>query len=189
MNTQQVIAFVGMPGSGKGTCTDYLASKGHPVVHFGNMVFEEVEKRGLDNVLDERSVREDMREEEGKAVLAKRAALKADQYFNEGKSVVVFDGLYSWSEYKFLEEKYGEQFMVVCVFTPRHIRYQRVVSRKDAHRTYTIEQIKLREVEEIEGLEKGGPIARADHTIVNHGTPDELITSLESVLAQSGLKP
>src|SRR4029077_20474023 len=95
----RVVAFVGMPGSGKGTCTDYLhTTYNWPVVHFGNMVYEEVQRRGLDNIRAETFVREDMRAQEGKAVLAKHAARKADEYAATGNQTIVFDGLYSWSE-------------------------------------------------------------------------------------------
>ncbi|MGH7237956.1 MAG: AAA family ATPase, partial [Candidatus Saccharimonadales bacterium] len=77
----KIIAFVGMPGTGKDTCANYLLGKyGWAVVHFGNMVYEEVQRRGLDNVKGEIFVREDMRRQEGQDVLAKHAAKKALGY-------------------------------------------------------------------------------------------------------------
>src|SRR5438477_13104526 len=58
----KILAFVGMPGAGKGTCTEYISRVyAVPVIHFGNMMYEEVQRRGLDNVKDEKFVREDMR--------------------------------------------------------------------------------------------------------------------------------
>lgn len=60
-NNPPIIALVGMPGAGKGTCTDYIAQKYDlPLLHFGNIMYEEVARRGLDNVADEKFVREDM---------------------------------------------------------------------------------------------------------------------------------
>jgi dephospho-CoA kinase len=119
---QKIIAFVGMPGSGKGTCTDYLHKKYNwPVIHFGNMVYEEVQRRGLDNVKDEVFVREDMRKQEGPAVLAKHVARKAQQYLDEGQSTVVLDGLYSWTEYKYLEKTFGENLIVIAVVAPKKV--------------------------------------------------------------------
>jgi len=181
----KILAFVGMPGSGKGTCTDYLESQGFPVVHFGNMLYEEVQRRGLDNVKDEKFVRSDMREKEGKAVFAVHAANKADSYFTEGQEVVVFDGLYSWSEYKYLQEKYGENLIVIAMITPRQERYERILNRKDSHRKYTsVEQIIAREIEEIEQIEKGGPIAMADYFIPNATGVDGLLAQLNQLLNQ-----
>lgn len=181
-----IIALVGMPGSGKGTCTDYLAEKYNwPILHFGNMVYEEVQRRGLDNVKDEVFVREDMRKIEGKAVLAKHVSRKADEYFAAGQKVVVLDGLYSWSEYKFLNEKYGEDLTVIAVAAPKKVRHQRVLDRKDSHRKYTLDQLIVREIAEIENLEKGGPIANADFTLVNTDTIEDMIGSLENILSQT----
>lgn len=173
-----------MPGSGKGTCTDYLHSTyGWPLVHFGSMVYEEVQRRGLDNVRDEAFVREDMRAQEGKAVLAKHAARKADTYSADGAQTIIFDGLYSWTELQFLRETYGHNLLVIAVATPRRTRYQRILARNDSHRKYTSEQqVMNRDISEIENLEKGGPIAFADYTIVNDGELSEMTAKLSSIL-------
>ncbi len=186
MSEEKVIAFVGMPGSGKDTCSEYLSEKyGWPVIHFGRMVYEEVQRRGLDNVKDEVFVREDMRRQDGPAVLAKHVAAKADEYFNEGEPRVILEGLYSWSEYKYLNEKYADKLLVVALVAPKALRHKRVLERKDAHRAYTLEQLIKREIAEIEGLEKGGPIAYADFTIVNDGSLEEMITNLDHVTNQA----
>lgn len=183
MSQNKIIAFVGMPGSGKGTCTDYMVEKfDYPSVHFGNMLYEEIQRRGLDNTKDENFVRKDMRKVDGPAVLAKHAARKADQYFADGKSVVVFDGLYSWTEYRYLDEKFGDDLVVIAVAAPKHIRRERVLNRKDSHRKYTLESLVTREIAEIEDAEKGGPIAYADYTLVNDGAPEELLKKLDAVL-------
>lgn len=184
MQAPKIIALVGMPGAGKGTCTKYLAETyRYPVVHFGNMVYEEVQRRGLDNIKDEKFVRQDMRAQEGKDVLAKHAGRKAEAYFAEGQAVVVFDGLYSWSEYKYLEQKFGAQLVVIAVAAPKQERYRRILLRKDSHRTYTsVQQIITREIDEIENLEKGGPIAAADYTLVNDQNPDTLLKHLKQLL-------
>jgi len=180
---RKIIAIVGMAGSGKGTVTGYLESKGYPKIYFGGMVYEEVEKRGLDIVKDERAVREDMRAKEGPAVFAKRAALKADDYFEKGSEIVVFDGIYSWSEYKYLKEKYGDDLLVIAVFTPLKLRYERVTARVDGKRSYSLEQVKERDYGEIEGIEKGGPIAMADYTLINDESLESLIKKLDDLLA------
>lgn len=176
-----------MPGSGKGTCTDFLHERHKwPLVHFGHMVYEEVERRGLDNIKDEIFVREDMREKEGLDVLAKHAARKAETYFAKGAEAVVFDGLYSWTEYKYLRHLFGDDLLVIATTAPRLTRYERILNRKDSHRKYTsVDQIIDREVAEIEHLEKGGPIAYADYTINNNHSPEKLIEELEKILEQN----
>lgn len=183
MHQPKVIALVGMPGSGKGTCTTYIADHYQvPLIHFGNMVYEEVQRRGLDNVKDERFVREDLRKTEGLAVLAKRVAEKAQQALKQGAKAVVLDGLYSWSEYKYLREVFDDKLVVIAVAAPRAERYRRGAERQDAHRAYTPKQIEQRDIEEIENLEKGGPIAIADYTIVNDKAVDDMIAALDKLL-------
>jgi dephospho-CoA kinase len=183
MSKQRVIALVGMPGSGKGTCTDYLEKKhGWPVIHFGNMVYEEVQRRGLDNVKDEIFVREDMRQKEGPAVLAKHVAKKVVSYFENGMSTVVLDGLYSWTENKYLAEKFGESLVVIAIVAPKKLRRDRVLNRKDSHRKYTLEKLINREIAEIENIEKGGPIAYADYTILNDSDTNALTQKLDQII-------
>jgi len=186
MTEVKIIAFAGMPGSGKGSCTDYLEKKYHwPVVHFGNMIYEEVQRRGLDNVKDEKFVREDMRAKEGKEVFAKHVARKIDEYISNGATTIVVDGLYSWSEFKYLSEKYGDKLVVIAVAAPRAERYRRTLARTDSHRNYSsAEQIEERDISEIENLEKGGPIAFADYTLVNDKDPETLQEKLDAIIEQ-----
>jgi dephospho-CoA kinase len=191
MKSPIIIAFVGMPGSGKGTCGDYLSQKyGWRILHFGNMVYEEVAKRGLHNVNDEKFVREDMRKQEGPAVLAKRIAKTIQNLDKHKNPVVILDGLYSWSEYTYLNEQFGEKLLVVATTAPKKLRRERVLNRKDSHRKYTLEELTAREISEIENLEKGGPIAFADYTL-NNSTNNlvNLFDQLESVLAESSIVP
>jgi dephospho-CoA kinase len=185
-----LLAFVGMPGSGKGTCTDHLSQTYNlPLIHFGHMVYEEVERRGLDNVADEKFVREDMRQQEGPAVLAKRVATKAQGYIAAGAKAIVLDGLYSWTEYKYLRSVFGDALIVIAVAAPRQERYRRVLARTDAHRKYTsAAQVEEREIDEIENLEKGGPIAFADYTFTNDREGKEhLLNQVDTLVEQLGI--
>ncbi len=188
MKIPKIIAVVGMPGSGKGTLVDYLTETLHaPKVYFGGMVYEEVARRGLDIVKDERAVREDMRAKEGPAVLAKRAGARAEELLAEGQKVIVLDGVYSWSEDKYLRHLFGEDFTTIAVVGPRSIRYKHVIERKEAHRHYTLEDIAQRDIEEIEGIEKGGPIAYADHYLLNDGTIEKFKKSIHALCQDIGL--
>ena len=110
----KVVSIVGMAGSGKSEVARLFQEKGFVVVRFGDVTDEEVEKRGLElSEENERHIRELLREEHGMAAYAKlnlpriESALKC--------SDVVIDGLYSWEEYTFLKDYYGEDFSVVVV--------------------------------------------------------------------------
>ena len=189
MTTPQLLAVVGMAGSGKGTLVDYLAKKLQaPKIYFGGMVYEEVEKRGLDSVKDEKMVREHMREQEGPAVLAKRAAARATELLENGAPYVILDGVYSWSEDKYLREIFADKYATVAVISPRALRYERVVARIDSHRSYSTEAIAARDIQEIENLEKGGPIAYADYSILNNGDFEKFYSDADTLCNALGLQ-
>jgi dephospho-CoA kinase len=104
---------------------------------------------------------------------------KIEALLGDGKRVLI-DGLYSFSEYKILKEKYGDSLLAIAVFTPRALRYERLARREE--RPLTIEEAVSRDHSEIENIEKGGPIALADYTIVNDGPREELIHRLDQIL-------
>lgn len=177
----KVITFVGMPGAGKSTLVDYLEEKGIPNVYFGGITLDEVKARGLEiNPDNEKIVREDLRAKEGPGVYAKRIIAKIDDLANKGHETVVADGLYSWTEYKIFKEHYGDNALIIAITAPRKVRHTRLANRPV--RPLTEEEVSKREYAEIENIEKGGPIANADYTLTNNGTPEELIAQLHSII-------
>jgi dephospho-CoA kinase len=92
---------------------------------------------------------------------------------------VICDGLYSWSEYRTLKKKFGDELVVVCVYAPPKLRYERLEKR--AVRPITHEESRKRDFAEIENLEKGGPIAMADYTLFNTGELDDLMAQVKSL--------
>ncbi len=170
-----------MPGAGKSFCVDYLKAKDIPSVYFGGITLEEVEKRGLPiNEINEKMVRESIRADEGPGAYAKRIIDKIEKLFAEEHKRVVVDGLYSWTEYTLFEEHFGEQAKFVAIIAHRHQRHERLAKRPV--RPLTKEEVDSRDRAEIENLEKGGPIARADYTVLNDSTPEKLLEDFNKVL-------
>ena len=94
----QIIALVGMCGSGKSVCCEEFKASGWEYVYFGGVTMRELEKRGLErNEVNERAVREELRRLHGPAAFA--ILLKEEIEGKVKKSHVCLDGLYSWSEY------------------------------------------------------------------------------------------
>jgi dephospho-CoA kinase len=175
----QLLTIVGMPGAGKSVVVDHLRSKGWSVVHFGAVTMRELERRGLVvNELNERFVREDLRKKHGMATFAKLSMGEVLSGLSKGPTVI--DGLYSWSEYKFLRNQLSERFFVVNVFTSRQIRYDRLLHREV--RPLSHEEAEARDFAEIENLEKGGPIAMADFTLQNDETMEKLHSEIDKLL-------
>lgn len=175
----QVIAIVGMTGAGKSVVAEYFKQKGYTSVHFGNLTFEELKKRGLVvNEKNERTVRESLRQMHGMDVYAALNLSKIEQALQSAP--VIIDDLCSWAEYKFLKAALPS-LLVLAVTTSPAIRYQRLQSRPV--RPLTREEAASRDYAEIEHTERGGPITMADYTLVNNGTLEELKMDLESIFA------
>lgn len=185
MSDVKVITFVGMPGAGKSYCVDYLVSQDIPSVYFGGITVDEVKNRGLPvNEANEKMVREELRATEGLGVMAKRIIAKIDKLDSQEHLKVVADGLYSWTEYKIFKERFGQNAIIIAIAAPRHSRHERLAHRPD--RPLTDKEVTSREYAEIENIEKGGPIANADYTIVNDGEPEEMIAKLNTILKEIG---
>jgi dephospho-CoA kinase len=178
--TIKIIAIVGMCGSGKSVAGRRLEGLGFAKVYFGGLTIDEVQRRGLEvNEKNERAVREELRREHGMGAFAALSLPKIEALLAEGKRVLI-DGLYSFSEYKILKEKFGPALLVIAVFTPLRLRYERLRIREV--RPLAPDEAASRDYAEIENIEKGGPIALADYTILNDGAPAELIRRLDRIL-------
>lgn len=183
------IALVGMTGSGKSVVADYLVKKKFNFVRFGQITLDIVKERGLPPTEEnERKIREEVRRKHGMGAYAILNIPKFDKFLEQGN--LVGDGLYSWTEYKILREKYGKDLIVIAVYAPPALRYKRLAERElkeeDAdmrNRPASASQAQMRDFAEIENIEKGGPIAMADYTIVNTGTTEQAIEQLKNILA------
>lgn len=183
----KVICIVGMAGSGKSIVSDELSSCGFSYLRFGQVTLDEIKRRNLDvTAANEKKIREKFRKKYGMGAFATLNIGKIDEFLK--KSNVVVDGLYSWTEYKVLKEKYGESMRVIAVFASPKLRYERLEKRivsNDPDRRFRAlseKEAKERDYAEIENIEKGGPIAMADFTIINEGTISEVKKALARIL-------
>ncbi len=183
----KIVFIVGMPGAGKSIVSDELVKNGFSYLRFGQIVIDKIKKDGLElNEDNERKIREGFRKEYGMGAFALLNIPKFDELLK--KSNVVGDGLYSWSEYKILKEKYGDSMYVIAVYAPSKLRYERLKNRTvkndedNRFRPLGEEAAKGRDYAEIENIEKGGPIAMADFTTINTGTTDELKEKARDIL-------
>ncbi|NWG16426.1 MAG: AAA family ATPase [Chloroflexi bacterium] len=183
----QALALVGMPGAGKTLCAKHLEKRGFFQFRFGGIVVDEVSRRGWPVTPEnERIVREQFRREEGMDAIARRA-LPLLQAALAAHGSIVIDGLYSFSEYKTLRAELGAAMVVVAIISARDQRYRRLTDRPE--RPLTPEEAERRDHQEIETLEKGGPIAIADYTLLNDDQPEDLLAALDALVEKLGLKP
>ncbi|HEY95280.1 MAG TPA: AAA family ATPase [Dehalococcoidia bacterium] len=175
----KVAAIVGMAGSGKSEVANRFEQNGFKRIRFGDITDEEVTRRSVPlNEENERAVREALRSENGMAAYAILNKPKIDDALKV--SDVVVDGLYSWEEYLFLKESYGNDFFVIAVWSSPDTRYSRLAARKI--RGLTKDESYSRDKAEIENVNKGGPIAMADFTIINESTMENLIAEADRII-------
>lgn len=181
------LALVGMPGSGKTLCATHLERHGYYQFRFGSIVENEVVQRGLAVTPDhERVIREEFRAHEGMDAIAKRALPHLREALHTHDHLVI-DGLYSWSEYKLLQRELETELILVAIVCERARRYRRLAARPV--RPLTAQQAQQRDWAEIENLEKGGPIAIADFTLINDDAPEALLTKLDALMRQLDFHP
>lgn len=177
----QILAFVGLPGAGKSSAVDYLALKNYPKVYFGGVVIEAVKAAGMDvTEQNERYMREKLREDEGKDVIVNRIAKQIHSLIDAGQHKILADGLYTWTEYKILKREFPGELIVAAIVAPKHLRHHRLTVRPE--RPLTEKESTDRDWAEIENLEKGGPIAIADHYIINDGNLDKLHADIDALV-------
>lgn len=173
----QILAFVGLPGSGKSTAVEYFTKNGYPKVYFGGVVLEAMRDEGIEITPEnERVFREKLREEHGKDVVVNRIVEQIQRLIDAGQHRIIADGLYTWTEYKILKKAFPGELTVIAIVAPRRTRYRRLAERPI--RPLTATEAYDRDTSEIENLEKGGPIAIADHYISNTHSVDELYGEL-----------
>jgi dephospho-CoA kinase len=180
---------VGMAGSGKSVVSDELKKQGFSFLRFGQITLDKIKERGLElNEENEKKIREGFRKEHGMAAFAILNIPKLNRLLRDLN--VVVDGLYSWSEYKVLREKYGDSIYVIAVYASPKLRYQRLKDRsaendsQQRFRPFTEKEAEARDYAEIENIEKGGPIAMADFTIINTDTIDRLKGNINKILSE-----
>lgn len=180
-----LLAFVGMPGSGKSEAAAFLKGKGFATVRFGQVAEDGLREMNLPLTPEnEQMYREKIRKEHGMAAFAIRSEEKIREHL-EIHEVVIIDGLYSWEEYTYLQGKFPGLHMIY-VFVRPAVRYERL-SRRPV-RPLTPEQAQLRDFAEIERLNKSGPIAMADYIVENNGTLEEFHEKIDELLVKMGVK-
>lgn len=179
----KIIALVGLAGSGKSTATDYLKQKGYPSVYFGGVVMKALKDENLEiTPANEKMMRTKLREDFGKDIIVNKIVEQIQNLIKSGQKRIIADGLYTWTEYKILKKHFPTELKVIALVPPKNLRHKRVSSRPE--RAMTLVEINDRDFNEIEVLEKGGPIAIADYFIVNKNSNLRTRLKIDKILKE-----
>lgn len=173
-----IIAVVGLPGSGKSTTSDFFRKKDLPVVVFGKVINDYIDKKNLPHTEEvHREMREGLRRKYGMAALvilnekALKEALKKNM-------IMVIDGMRSWEEYVYLKDKFPHvRIVILALYADKALRYKRLSIR--SHRsTHFGEE---RDINELIGTNMGPTIAFSDFLIKNNFSIEDFQDKLELV--------
>ncbi len=178
-----VIIVVGMPGSGKSTFSIVAKELGIHVINLGDIVREEVVRRGLEQNLENLlKVAKQLRETIGNDAIMKLAIPKIKEALTT-HCIIVVDGVRSLDEVECLKKEVGVEIVVLAVYAPPKLRFQRLASRGRPGDPKTWEEFRKRDLEELSwGL--GNIIALADIVIVNDSSYEKFISSVRSLLSK-----
>lgn len=173
-----IIAVTGMPGSGKSEAADFFREKKLPVISFGKIINDLVEKKYKTHSEEaHKEAREGIRKEFGKEALAVLSEKHIKDALEKNMTVVV-DGMRSWEEYLYLKKKLPEvKIFIVALYADKHLRYKRVSKRKDRANLYGED----RDINELIGTNMGPTIAFADFLIKNNFSVEEFRDKLEII--------
>ncbi len=177
----KLIAFVGMPASGKSEAAAIAKKFGIPVVNMGDVVREETAQRGLPPT-DENigGTGTSLRREKGMDIIAKRCVPKIRLIKTP---VVVVDGTRNINEIEYFKKEFGNDFMLIAIHTPFEMRFERVRKRARSDDMNSTEELKRRdEREKGWGLDKA--IEKADITIDNTQTIEKFQKQIELLLGK-----
>lgn len=179
----KIIAFVGLAGSGKTTAAEYLTSKGYPKVNFDSIVLETMKSHGIEDTAEnEKHFREELRATNSDDFVVNIISSQIHDLINAGQHHIIVDGLYSWTEYKALKHEFSGELTVVAVVAPKRLRHRRLTARPV--RPLSQYEADQRDWSDIGNLEKGGPIAIADHFIMNDSSAEKLHEQVENILGE-----
>jgi dephospho-CoA kinase len=161
----KIIAFTGMPCSGKSEAVQIAKDMNFPVMRMGDMVWKEVKKRKLP--LDEKNVghiADKMRKDFGMDIWAKRTLEQISTY--EKEKCIVIDGIRNIEEIEIFKKKLGKDFIIIAVTASNEIRQKRFLNRGREDDSSDVQDFKDRDKRELNwGL--GNVIASADIIIPN----------------------
>lgn len=160
----QVIATVGLAGSGKGEFAAVAERLDIPVVTMGDVIRAECRDRGLDPAEHHGEVAQALREENGPTAIAEASLPHIEEALEEFDTVVV-DGIRSDTEVEVFEDRFGDAFTLVGVEAPFELRKERIGER-GRDNVEDGEALAERDEREL-GFGLGKALDRADVTIEN----------------------
>ena len=178
-----VIATVGLPGSGKSEAATVAEELSIPVVTMGDVIRAECRNRGLDPAEHHGVIAKALREENGPDAIAARS-LPLIEAALEASDVVLVDGIRSDVEVEHFEAAFGDDFTLVSIEAPFEVRADRVAERGRDKTTEDGGEGLAERDERERGFGMGDAMDRADLRVENVGTLAEFHDRIRRLLVE-----
>lgn len=193
-----VVGVTGMPGSGKSEALQVAAALGFTVVRMGDMIWDEVDARGLPRDPEHVGrIANDMRESEGPDIWAVRTIACIRQMAQEADVdealgarpkkeplLILIDGIRSNHEVETFRRELGADFLLVAVHTDPEERHARMTRRARADDPQGEAGHRARDDREL-GWGIAQTIAMADEMVVNNADLPSFKRRVEALLTRA----
>ena len=178
----KIIAFVGMPASGKSEAAAIARESGYRVVNMGDVVRDEVRRLGLeptDENLGGTGTR--LRQNEGPEAIARRCVPKLRGLTTD---TIVIDGVRNIEEVDLFKQEFRDAFFLLHITSSTRNRRARINVRGRTDDTLMHDNgLTIRDQREL-GWGMDESIKRADVSIENNGTLEEFREKIQKILEQ-----
>lgn len=176
----RIIAFTGMPFSGKSEAVKIAKERGIPVVRMGDMIWEETKKQGLElNDQNVGMIANNMRKIYGMDIWAKKTIKKINSM--KKTDLLVIDGVRNIEEVEIFEKKLGKDFVLIAIEVSDKTRHKRALMRNRKDDSMDPDLVNHRDRRELSwGL--GNVIASADSVVTNEGNLEDFKTKIKKLL-------
>ena len=176
----KIIAFTGMPFSGKTEAVKIANNMNIDVIRMGDIVWEEVKKKGLE--LNDKNVgfiANQMREEFGQNIWAIKTIEKIKS--NYKNSTIIIDGIRNFNEIKTFKRNLTNDFTLIAIISTDENRHKRALNRGRKDDSKILNEIKKRDEREISWGIKDA-IKLADYIISNNGSIKDLNYKIKEII-------
>ncbi len=176
----KIIAFVGMPASGKSEAARIASRMGIPVINMGDVIRKEVLRRGLEPTDSNTGmVATDLRKCEGMDAVARYCI---SQIRETGSELVVVDGVRGIAEVECFRQEFGKGFILISIYTPIEVRFSRIQKRGRSDDMDSIDGLRRRDEREL-GWGMGEAIEASSIEIENNFSLETFRKDVVNVLS------
>ena len=182
-----LVGITGTNGAGKGAIVEYLTSLSPPFVHLSMRTYLTdviLERNGTVNRDSMVLVANELRAKNGPSYLAEQLLEKAIEQLQRGARGVIIESIRTIGEVEVLK---SSGLVLISVDAKPEVRYERVVLRQSStdqisYITFVSDEKREMQNEEPHKQNLQACIQRADHSLMNNGTLEELHVQLGKLL-------